>query len=152
MLRPLILDCWMLYLHKNFKNKALEVQLKHFPMWNNSKVVKKNIYNKKNKIHFHKHLLLFSKLITLNLILLSQFKFHLYVEVKKTPKTDLLEEIKNEKRIWMKVDDITNEIYKKHFKTKISKMNILSTKDYMPDYLKGFENKNRKRKRPNCFK
>lgn len=77
---------------------------------------------------------------------MSQFKFHLYVEVKKTLKTDPLEEIIDEKRIWMKVDGITNEIYKKHFKTTYfeNKINILSTKDYMPEYLKGFENKNRK--------
>lgn len=34
--RELILDCWMLYLHKNFKNVDHPVELKFFPMWNTS--------------------------------------------------------------------------------------------------------------------
>lgn len=74
-----------------------------------------------------------------------QYKFNLYVEVKRTMKEEIIDEIVDEKRMWMKVDDITKEIYNKSYKTTgDEKRIILTTMDYVPEYLKGFKNNYRK--------
>lgn len=74
--RPLILDCWMLYLHKHFKNKDPQVQLKYFPTWSNSKEVRKLFITRRAKyifINIKKHPLLYPKI--------NNIKFKLIVTV-----------------------------------------------------------------------
>lgn len=44
--RHLILDCWMMYHYKYFKNEKHPISLNHFPLWNNSSEVKINKHRK----------------------------------------------------------------------------------------------------------
>lgn len=70
----------------------------------------------------------------------SQFKFDLCYAVKKlSPGTEPLIEMVGGKRLWMKADDMTLDIYRKHCTPTIynTDMAILSTRDYIPEYLKG---------------
>lgn len=72
--------------------------------------------------------------------ILSQFKFNLYVEVEKTPESLPLTEFKGDKRLWLKVDNLTDEQYQQHFKPTLfnTNMKILTTEQYIPPYLEGF--------------
>lgn len=68
-----------------------------------------------------------------------QFKFNLYVEVKRTLKTEPLDEFnENGNRIWLKVDDITNDLYQQHYRPTVynTGLTILTTNQYVPPYLK----------------
>lgn len=71
-----------------------------------------------------------------------QFKFNLYVEVKKTLATCPLEEFVSGKRAWLKVNDIDNELYNEHFVPTCfnTDVKILTTEQYVPPYLRKFEN------------
>lgn len=37
--RKIIIDCWLLYNYKNFKDEGKQLRLKYFPLWNTSKEV-----------------------------------------------------------------------------------------------------------------
>lgn len=66
-----------------------------------------------------------------------QYKFNLYIEVKRT--TGTLEEFDaNNKRIWIKVNDIDDNLYSKHYVPTVYNTNIkiLTTEQYVPIYLK----------------
>lgn len=67
-----------------------------------------------------------------------QFKFNLYVEVKRTPEDSPLQEFGADKRIWLKVEDIDNELYQQHYTSTQYNTNIkiLSTAQYVPIFLK----------------
>lgn len=62
------------------------------------------------------------------------------MEVKRTPEESPMQEFDNEKRIWLKVDDIDNNLYDQHFTpTQFNTdMNILSTEQYVPAFLKKY--------------
>lgn len=58
--------------------------------------------------------------------------------MKKTPKESPLQEFEGEKRLWLKVEDIDNNLYQQHYTpTEYNiDMKILSTEQYVPDFLK----------------
>lgn len=67
-----------------------------------------------------------------------QFKFNLYVQVKRTPEDLPLQEFDADKRIWLKVEDIDNELYQQHYTSTQynTDIKILSTAQYVPVFLK----------------
>lgn len=70
---------------------------------------------------------------------LHQFKFNLYYEVKRISADDEpLKEMDEGKRLWMKAEDMSLEIYGKHLKPTIFNTNfkILNTQHYVPGYLR----------------
>lgn len=58
---------------------------------------------------------------------------------KISPDDEPLVEMNGEKRLWMKAEDMTLEIYKNHLKPTIfnTDLAVLTTQDYIPEYLKG---------------
>lgn len=69
-----------------------------------------------------------------------QFKFNLYVEVKRTLATCPMEEVNMGKVKWLKVEDINNDLYNDHFKPALfnTDVKILTTEQYVPKYLRKF--------------
>lgn len=65
-----------------------------------------------------------------------QFNFNLYVEVKKNPVGSSLDEFNDGKQMWLKVTDMTNEIYQQYYKPTVynNDIKILTTKPYVPPY------------------
>lgn len=59
----------------------------------------------------------------------------------------LMEEFKNGKRLWLLADDLSNEIYLQHYKPTLNhtNMKILTTDQYIPQYLRKFQRNNSKR-------
>lgn len=62
----------------------------------------------------------------------------MYVEVQRTPEDSPLQEFDQGKRVWLKVDDISDKLYQQHYvATECNKdIKILSTEQYVPDFLK----------------
>lgn len=60
------------------------------------------------------------------------------MEVKRTPEESALQEFDGGKRLWLKVNDIDNELYHQHYtSTKYNTdIKILSTEQYVPHFLK----------------
>lgn len=58
--------------------------------------------------------------------------------MKRTLKESPLQEFEGDKRLWLKVEDIDNNLYSQHYTpTEYNKeMKILSTEQYVPDFLK----------------
>lgn len=67
-----------------------------------------------------------------------QFKYNLYVEVKRTPEESPLNEFDQNKRLWIQVNDIDNELYQQHYTPTQyhTDTKILSTEQYVPDILR----------------
>lgn len=68
-----------------------------------------------------------------------QFKFNLYYEVKRVSLEDEpLKEMDGKKRLWMKDEGMSSEIYSQHLKPTIfnTDIKILTTEVYIPEYLK----------------
>lgn len=84
--------------------------------------------------------LIFVCLILVLKILIFQFKYSLYVEVKRTSQDSPLEEFDGAKRLWWKVDDIDENLYHQHYvPTQFNTdLKILSTEQYIPPFLKKF--------------
>lgn len=63
----------------------------------------------------------------------------MYSEVLRVPANDDVKEFTDDrsKRLWWKVDDITDELYDQHWKPTVhnTQMAILTTKQYVPPYL-----------------
>lgn len=92
-------------------------------------------------IYLYAYFVLIFVCLILNLkILILQFKYSLYVEVKRTSQDSPLEEFDGEKRLWWKVDDIDGDLYHQHYvPTQFNTdMKILSTEQYIPPFLKFF--------------
>lgn len=68
--------------------------------------------------------------------------------MERTLATSPLEEHKNGKRVWLKVEDMTNEIYKQHFNPTNfnTHVKILTSEQYVPTYLRDFKNDDGKKK------
>lgn len=67
-----------------------------------------------------------------------QFKFNLYFDVKRlSSKDELITETKDGKKLWIKAEDMSFEIYKQHLCPTIfnTDLKILSTHIYIPQYL-----------------
>lgn len=74
-----------------------------------------------------------------------QFDFNLYFEVKRISLEDKpLKEMDGEKRIWMKEEGMTPEIYRQHLRPTAynTDLKILTTQHYVPEYLKRIFSKN----------
>lgn len=68
-----------------------------------------------------------------------QFKFNLYFDVKRlSSKDELVTETVDGKRLWIKEEDISFEMYKQHMCPTIfnTDLKILSTQVYVPQYLR----------------
>lgn len=62
----------------------------------------------------------------------------MYVEVKRTPQEQPLEEFDQGKRLWLKVDDIDDDLYQQHYTSTEfnTDIKVLTTEQYVPDFLK----------------
>lgn len=60
------------------------------------------------------------------------------MEVKRTPEESPLIECEQDKRMWIKVDDIDDELYQQNYAPTQyhTDIKILSTEQYVPDFLK----------------
>lgn len=56
-----------------------------------------------------------------------------------SPADEPLAEMNGEKRLWMKAEDMTLDIYKNHLRQTIfnTDLAVLTTQDYVPEYLRG---------------
>lgn len=62
------------------------------------------------------------------------------MEVNRTLSTSPLQEFDGNKRIWLKVDDISKELYYQHYKPTVYNIDykILTTEQYIPPYQRMF--------------
>lgn len=77
-------------------------------------------------------------------LLLFQFKFNLYFEIKRTTDDiDVFDE--NNVRTWMKVDDLDSTTCNKIFSPTVHNTNykIITTETYVPPFLRNIENGNK---------
>lgn len=72
-----------------------------------------------------------------------QFNFDLYFEVRRST-TEIEEFDENGKRLWLKVTDLNNALYLQHYSPTVlnTEKKILTTKQYVPEYLKQNVNEN----------
>lgn len=130
-----VLDCWLLYQMKKFRNIDCHLILHFFPMWNDPK----------NDVNMFKRFsCLFSIILKIFIIprlfhflFRLQFQFNLYTEVKRV--REKIDEYEDGKRLWWELTDMTNEIYEGHYNPSYEQQKtyaILTTEQYVPPYLR----------------